>query len=365
MTPDQGLDPQSPVFAHALAPKVAQPTSPWTIVVGISAAVLLGVIVFSVMASSRQAHERQIRAAAAAEAAKPPPITPVYAPPPPPPVTVVQDAQPPATPAPAPAATGPSPAAQAEATARIARLHAPSLVVDFSEAAAGAKAGGVPGVATATEDKRSAEERFADRVSSSDVDTAQASQMRNVAHMAPQGTIIPAVLETAINSDLPGSVRAVISRDVRGFDGTLVLIPRGSKLIGQYRSGVAVGQTRAFVVWSRILTPTGVSINVGSPAADRLGRGGLDGETDDHFFRRFGASILLSVMSAGLDAVSVSNGNNTSLVIGSQSQASRVAEIALQKQIDLPATIKVAQGTPLQVFVTRDLDFSSMPTVKP
>jgi len=100
---------------------------------------------------------------------------------------------------------------------------------------------------------------------------------------------------------------------------------------------------------------------VGSPAADRLGRGGLEGKVDDHFFRRFGASILLSVVNAGLSAAANSNhGDTTTLVIGSPAQASQVAEIALQKQIDIPATIRVAQGAPVQVFVARDLDFSAV-----
>ena len=92
--------------------------------------------------------------------------------------------------------------------------------------------------------------------------------------------MIPAVLENRDQFDLPGFVRAVVSRDVRGFDATTVLIPRGSKLIGQYRSGVALSQTRAFVVWSRIITPDGISIDIGSPGTDQLGRGGLEGETD-------------------------------------------------------------------------------------
>jgi type IV secretion system protein VirB10 len=173
--------------------------------------------------------------------------------------------------------------------------------------------------------------------------------------------VIPAVLETAINSDLPGFVRAVVSRDVRGFDGTTVLIPRGSKLIGQYRSGVALSQTRAFVVWSRVITPDGVSIDIGSPGTDQLGRGGLEGETDTHFFERFGSAILLSVMGAGLDRLADSgNNDSTAIIIGSQQQASQVASIALQKQIDIPTTITVPQGTPLQVFVTRDLDFAGV-----
>jgi len=189
------------------------------------------------------------------------------------------------------------------------------------------------------------------------VDLAHSSRLRDLTHTAPQGTIIPAVLETAINSDLPGFVRAVVSRDVRGFDGTTVLIPRGSKLMGQYRSGVALSQTRAFVVWSRVLTPDGVSVDIGSPGTDQLGRAGIEGETDTHFFERFGSAILLSVMGAGLNALSDNNAN-TAIIIGSSQQASQVASIALQKQIDIPPTIKVAQGTPLQVFVTRDLDFA-------
>jgi type IV secretion system protein VirB10 len=153
----------------------------------------------------------------------------------------------------------------------------------------------------------------------------------------------------------------VVSRDVRSFDGSRVLVPRGSKLIGQYKSAAAVGQTRAFVVWTRIITPTGVSIDVGSPATDRLGRGGLEGEVDSHFFKRFGSAILLSVISAGTTALANgSGGNNTTLVIGSATQANQVASIALQKQIDIPDTIKVAQGVPVQVSVARDLDFSAV-----
>jgi type IV secretory pathway VirB10-like protein len=209
----------------------------------------------------------------------------------------------------------------------------------------------------------SAEERFAARVAGAANDTARASQMRDISRVVPQGFVIPAVLETAIDSDLPGSVRAVVSRDVRGFDGSQVLIPRGSHLIGQYKSAAAIGQTRAFVVWSRIITPTGVSIDVGSPATDRLGRGGLEGKADTHFFQRFGSAILLSVISGGIEALSRNGSNNNALIIGSPSQAQNVAAIALQKQIDIPTTIRVAQGAAVQVSVARDLDFTRVAPV--
>ena len=220
--------------------------------------------------------------------------------------------------------------------------------------------------ANAAGDKLNDNERFSERIAGTSVETTRASRLSDPARVAPQGTVIPAVLETAINSDTPGFARAVVSRDVKGFDGTRVLIPRGSKLVGQYKSGVADGQSRAFVVWSRILTPEGVSIDVDSPAADQQGRGGLTGEVDEHFFRRFGGAILLSVLSGGIDALaSRSSNGSTAIVIGSPTQATQLASVALQKQIDIPVTIKVPQGEPIRVFVARDLDFSAVEPTGP
>ena len=140
-----------------------------------------------------------------------------------------------------------------------------------------------------------------------------------------------------------------------------MLVPRGSKLIGQYRSGVAVGQSRAFVVWSRLLTPQGASIDIGSPAVDAQGQGGVAGETNSHFLKRFGAAILLSVLNAGLDAaVNAASRNTTSITIGSPQQATSVAGQALQRDLDTPTTITVLPGTPIRAFVARDLDFSAV-----
>ena len=187
------------------------------------------------------------------------------------------------------------------------------------------------------------------------------TRLADTARIAPQGTIIPAVLETGINSDLPGFVRAIVGRDVRGYDGTTVLIPRGARLIGQYRNAVAVGQSRAFVVWSRLITPAGLSLDIQSPGTDNTGRSGIAGETHSHFFRRFGNAILLSVLNAGLQAGANSVASpGTAIVIGSQAQASNVASMALQKEIDIPPTVIVNPGTPIRVFVARDLDFTGV-----
>ena len=357
----------SPVFARArsLDPRVATTGSSWGLILGLAGIALVGVLVFAMLQSGREARlkaaERAAEQAAASHSAAPPaPAAPAPAPAAPPVVT-----SPPAI-----AAATPPPAAAPAPVDPNARRRAPAMVVDFSagrDAAATQTAGASAGAtaSTAAGAKLTDNELFSERISGGSVETTHASRLSDPSRIAPQGTVIPAVLETAINSDTPGFARAMVTRDVRGFDGTRVLIPRGSKLVGQYKSGVAEGQSRAFVVWSRILTPDGISIDVDSPAADPQGRGGLTGEVDEHFFRRFGAAILLSVLTGGIDALASSGTNNTAIVIGSPTQATQLASVALQKDIDIPVTIKVPQGEPIRVFVARDLDFSTVEPAKP
>jgi type IV secretion system protein VirB10 len=184
-------------------------------------------------------------------------------------------------------------------------------------------------------------------------ETAVAHRMGNLQFMIPQGAIIPAVLETGIDSDLPGYARAIVSRDVSGFDATTVLIPRGSRVIGRYRSATAQGQSRVFVIWSRIIRPDGASIQIASPAADALGRGGLSGEVDRHFFTRFSGSILLSVLNSGLAALG--RRSSTEIAIGSSVQAGAVGQPDA-----IAPTIRVAQGETVRIFVARDLDFTGV-----
>jgi hypothetical protein len=111
--------------------------------------------------------------------------------------------------------------------------------------------------------------------------------------------MIRGVLETAIQSDLPGMVRAITSEDVYSFDGRRVLIPQGTMLTGEYRSALSRGQTRVFLIWTRLLRSDGVSLIINSYGTDGLGRSGLAGEVDRHFFERFGAATLLTGRGRG------------------------------------------------------------------
>jgi type IV secretory pathway VirB10-like protein len=339
---------RSPVFdrERLMRSRVTHPSSGWALALGVAFILLLGLMSFAALYESRQHPAKTL--AAQNSIGRPPPRVLSFHNPPRAVTAILASASPPKAP-----------------VDSLSRLRAPAVVVDLSEPSAPMPAAAAQAAAAnGGDDKLSPDERFALRMHSNSVETSHATKLRNPSELAPQGTVIPAVLETAIDSDLPGSVRAVVSRDVRGFDGTRVLVPRGSKLIGEYRSGISLGHSRAFVIWSRILTPDGVSIDVGSPGTDPLGRGGLSGETDSHFFTRFGGAMLLSVLSAGTE-LAAAQGSGTSIVIGSTVPPTQPAADALQKQVDIPVTVRVPQGTPLQVFVNRDLDFATVPTNQP
>ena len=205
----------------------------------------------------------------------------------------------------------------------------------------------------------SGNERFADRVGSKQAEGSQAQQLNNLDRIIPQGAVIGAVMETALNSDLPGYARALVTKDVLSFDGSAVLIPAGSRVIGEYNSGVAQGASRIFIVWTRLIRPDGVSIALGSPAVDELGRGGLGGKVNRHFLQRFGGAILLSVLGGAINALGASIGGGSTIVVNSTNEANSLVSQAA-RGTDIPPTIKTNQGALVKIFVARDLDFTSV-----
>ena len=254
-------------------------------------------------------------------------------------------------------------------------FRSPTLVVDLAQAdpqrSAGADtvrsdsgvdaratAGAVAPLAGPANDRNLSDtERFSARVGAEEVEIAQARRMTGLDRLVPQGAIIGAVMETALNSDLPGYARAITSRDVRSFDGSTILIPAGSRVIGQYKSGIAQGASRVFVLWTRLIRPDGVSIELASPAVDDLGRGGLGGKVNRHFLRRYGGAILTSVISGGISAAAAQSRGGSTIIVNSASQAAGLANQATQVP-DIPPTITTRQGATVRIFVARDLDFS-------
>ncbi|GGC06437.1 hypothetical protein GCM10011494_26330 [Novosphingobium endophyticum] len=271
-------------------------------------------------------------------------------------------AAPPAAQRPAPAASAPlpapapqpvlaaPPAANPAAAPASNPFASPTVVFDASS-------GGVPapvaGPAGEAKGSGNANDDFAARVGGTGT-TAAAARSFDPATTVTQGTLIPAVLETAIDTDVPGYVRAIVSTDVRSFDGKHVLIPRSSRLIGQYKSGLTAGQKRAYVIWSRVIRPDGVSVNLGSPAIAFGGETGLPGKVNSHFFERFGSAMLLSVVG-GLSTVAT---GGAGVVISGGGQSAAAA--AVQQGSNVGPTIRVRQGEPIRVFTAKDLDFSEV-----
>jgi len=329
------------------------------------------------------------------KAPEPPP------PPPAPPVTL----QPPPAPTPPLTMTAPNDdearrlaelerQRQEEERRKWERLRAPQVIADNASATAAATNPSDTNQAVAAPDD-DPNRRFLASVSAAGVDVSRATKNNRIDALVAQGTFIRGVLETAVQSDLPGMVRATVTENVWSFDGRRVLIPAGSRLIGEYKSGIAQGQTRVFIVWTRLLRSDGVSVQLGSNGADDLGRAGNAGFVDNHYVERFGAAIMLSVVGGAAQFLSAygqnTDGYGNGTVITStdpvtgvvtqtqtgvnQNQLSlqarqiaaqnvsqtltNIAQEALRNSINIPPTIYLDQGTRIIVFVRRDLDFSS------
>jgi type IV secretion system protein VirB10 len=249
------------------------------------------------------------------------------------------------------AAPGPAPVAASslQPAPAINPYNTPTVVFDASALPPPA-----PGAPAGEAAKGDSVGDFASRIGGVGGGPAQARADINPQTTVTQGTMIPAVLETAINTDVPGYVRAVVSQDVRSFDGSRVLVPRSSRLIGQYQSGLQGGQKRAYVIWTRLIRPDGISVALASPATAFDGSAGLKGDTNSHFFQRFGSALLLSVVG-GLSAIGT---GGTSLVLGGGESA---AAAAVNQGNHIAPTVRVRQGEPIRVFTARDLDFSRAP----
>ncbi len=178
-----------------------------------------------------------------------------------------------------------------------------------------------------------------------------------------KGSFIDCTLETAIDSSLPGMTTCVTATDTFGVDGTTVLLERGSKLVGETKGEVQQGSARVFVLWSEARTPTGVVIPLASPGTDELGRSGLEGKVNRHFFERFGAAILISVIDGAVQSAAQSSGDGNSVVYNSST--TDVMTEVLKSTVNIRPTVTKRNGDRIQILVARDLDFRTVYELKP
>ena len=196
-----------------------------------------------------------------------------------------------------------------------------------------------------------------------DEDAVRATVLRNRSGLVPQGVIIAAVLETPLNSDRPGMARALVSKDVRGFDGSRVLIPRGSRLIGEFKADASPGMRRILVNWQRLIRPDGVTIRIGSPSSDQLGGAGIPGKVNTHFFERFLGAVLQSSLMVGVNVASQIPNDGNNVYIGLPNSVGQAGQ-ELVPDTSRPPTVKVPAGAQIAIFVARDLDFGGTPAVR-
>jgi type IV secretion system protein VirB10 len=189
----------------------------------------------------------------------------------------------------------------------LARMNAPSTF--FSVSGEESIASGVAGVKTATK-TLTGHDRNSDFLNQqNDIASVSAKQLPHPSFTVPAGEMIPATLETAINSELAGMTRAITTRDIYALSGNKLLIPKGSTLVGQFNAAVTQGQNRIFVVWGRVQMTNGVIVTLNSPSADAIGRSGQAADyIDRHFFERFGNGVLLSVLGAVLIVIGLGLG---------------------------------------------------------
>ncbi|HEX8063969.1 MAG TPA: TrbI/VirB10 family protein [Allosphingosinicella sp.] len=369
-------EPEAAVAEEGVRPLVALPRSGPSTAVLVAGMVVAAIILFMILDSRRRAPAEpavRVRASDLAGAAAPPP--PLYIPPavPPAAVAVVPAAAPPAAveqppvripipqyiPQPVPySPPAPQPFIQTyqppPAAAPPRQASGPTLVLDTTnppqQSGPGGGGPGGPG------GQASLSDAFAGDQS---VGRVRSGLFTNRSTTVAQSTLIPAVLETAFDSRRPGFARAIVSRDVRGFDGTKVLIPRGSRLTGEYRSDIQPGQKRALINWTRLIRPDGVTIALGSPTADTLGRGGVRGDYNSHFFERFTGAILQTALDVGANVASRQAAGGVIVALPGSTQ--NMGQILNQSNRIAP-TLTVKAGTSISVFVARDLDFSTSET---
>jgi type IV secretion system protein VirB10 len=204
-----------------------------------------------------------------------------------------------------------------------------------------------------------------------DVDSkpTSAQSLQHPDTLMQRGTYIRCVLETRIVSDIPGFSTCLVTEPVYSFNGHTLLLPKGSKLLGSY-SGGPTGDREA-VIWDRIITPTGIDVNMSSPGIDNLGGAGLPGYYDAHWGKRIGSALLISLLSDAFKYEAAEHGpRNTTISNGLVTQTpfesntaqtiQNLANQAVREAANRPPTVTINQGTVIYVYVTRDVDFSGV-----
>ena len=202
---------------------------------------------------------------------------------------------------------------------------------------------------------------FAVKLRPTTTEPTVAMKRADLTYLLKKGTSIGCTLNTMIVTTQPGITRCMVTKDVYSANGRVLLVERGSEIIGEQTSALVQGQARVYVLWSTIETPAGVSVTINSPSADALGASGQEAQVDNHFWQRFGGAIMLSLIKDAIKFADNRNRNQGGVTFDSSSDSAEdMATEALKNTINIPPTGYVNQGTLVNVMVARDVDFRSV-----
>ena len=196
----------------------------------------------------------------------------------------------------------------------------------------------------------------------------KAGMMPNRNLLLAKGTFIDCILETKLDTTVPGMTSCVLPKDIYSANGKVLLLEKGSKAIGEYKGAVENGLNRIFVLWTQIQTPKGVRINLDSPATDSLGGAGMAGDIDFHWWARFGNALLFTLVQDAFEFGMTKQTENNGGVNYYQNSEDGMKEIireAMRQSGNIPPTLTKNQGERVGIFVARDVDFSSVYQLRP
>ncbi len=185
-----------------------------------------------------------------------------------------------------------------------------------------------------------------------------------------RGTYIRCVLQSRVITDFPGYTSCIVTEPVYSVNGRRLLLPRGSKVSGSYNANSIIGD-RAAIVWDRITTPTGLDVNMRSPGVDALGSAGNAGHYTAHWGQRISSALLISVLADAFKYAGAKHGPSElayaqGVVVQSPYESTtartleRMANMAMERNMSRPPTVTINQGTVVNVYVARDVDFSAV-----
>lgn len=211
---------------------------------------------------------------------------------------------------------------------------------------------------------------FGGQLSESPTPRVAASSLGNRSLTLPKGTAFTCALKTRVISAVSGLVGCQVLRNVYSDDGRVLLIERGSHMDGEYRIGsVRPGMVRIPVLWTRIRTPVGVTLDIASPGTGPLGESGIDGYVDQRWGERIGAAMLLSLIDDTVQLVIQNqmhdSGADTIVLPSTTANASKLAEKVLESTINIPPLVYQNQGGIVGIYVARDVDFSAVYELQP